>query len=280
MTTQKHIDFHTHTIYSDGIGTPEFNVRLARLSALDYLAITDHDKIDGYYEAKAAGEKWQLGIIPGVEVSTDKYHILGLGINVESKSFKEFLRFSADEQEKVCRGRINFFRDLGVPITYDKVKTAFPHARLGKFNVLMTLDQDKECQEFFMNRYGSVLTKEFYDELIKNGKESDKMTAVTSAMTIKEIHLANGLAMIAHPFKDIESLLELDELKKLGLDGLEVQPTYNGRNAETRDYAIRNNMLITYGSDFHGGLFGRPILTNEGENVLDARLAEALGISN
>jgi len=39
-------------------------------------------------------------------------------------------------------------------------------------------------------------------------------------------------------------------------------------------------MLITYGSDFHGGLFGRPILTNEGENVLDARLAEALGISN
>jgi len=222
MATQKHIDFHTHTIYSDGIGIPEFNVRLARLSALDYLDITDHDKIGGYYEAKAAGEKWQLGIIPGVEVSTDKYHILGLGINVESKSFKEFLRFSADEQEKVCRGRINFFRDLGVPITYDKVKTAFPHARLGKFNVLMTLDQDKECKEFFMNRYGSVLIKEFYDELIKIGKESDKMTAVTSAMAIKEIHLANGLAMIAHPFKDIESLLELGELKKLGLDGLEV----------------------------------------------------------
>lgn len=267
-----------HTIYSDGIGTPEFNVRLARLSALDYLAITDHDKIDGYYEAKAAGEKWQLGIVPGVEVSTDRYHILGLGIDVESKSFKEFLRFSADEQEKVCRGRINFFRGLGVPITYDKVKTAFPHARLGKFNVLMTLDQDRECQEFFMKKYGIVLTKEFYDGLIKTGKESDKMTAVTSAMAIKEIHSANGVALIAHPFKDIESLVELDELKELGLDGLEVQPNYNGRNKETREYALKNNMLITYGSDFHGGLFGRPILTNEGENVLDARLAEALGI--
>lgn len=278
MERKKYIDFHTHTMYSDGIGTPEFNVKLARLSALDYLAITDHDQINGYYEAKAAAEKWQLGIVPGVEISTDRYHILGLGIDVESKGFKEFLRFSAEEQEKVCRARINFFRGLGVPITFDKVKTAFPHSRLGKFNVLMTLDQDKECQEFFMKRYETVLTKEFYDELMKTSKESDKSTAITSERAIREIQGAGGIAIIAHPFKDIKDMAEMDELRRLGLDGLEIQTNFNGRNEPFRKYALENNLLVTYGSDFHGGLFGRPILNNEGENVLYEKLAKALKI--
>jgi predicted metal-dependent phosphoesterase TrpH len=282
MTKQKYIDFHMHTFYSDGIGTPEFNVRLARLSALDVIAITDHDKISGYEEAKATGEKWQIQVIPGVEISTDKYHILGLGIDPKSKTFNQFLDYSANEQKKVCIKRIDFFREMGCPITLEKVVDAFPKSRLGKFNVLMTLDQDRECQEFFMKKYGQILTKEFYEEMMSSDKAKgvvDKMTTITPKEAIYQVHQAGGIAIIAHPFKEIKNIGELDELVKLGLDGLEVQPNFNGRNSKTREYAINNNLLITYGSDFHGGLFGRTILTNEGENVLSQRLAEALRLN-
>ena len=87
MERKKYIDFHTHTYYSDGIGTPELNVRIARMNGIDILAITDHDKTDGYEEARQAGERWQVKIIPGVEVSTDKCHILGLGLDIYKPEF-------------------------------------------------------------------------------------------------------------------------------------------------------------------------------------------------
>jgi predicted metal-dependent phosphoesterase TrpH len=280
MIKPKYIDLHTHTFYSDGIGTPELNVKLARLSALDVIAITDHDKIEGYAEAKATGDKWQIQVIPGVEISTDKYHILGLGINIKQKSFNEFLNYSANEQKKVCIKRINFFREMGCPITLEKVVNAFPYSRLGKFNVLMTLDQDKECQEFFMKKYNQILTKEFYDTLMESKSAKgvvDKMTAITPQEAIKQVHAAGGIAIIAHPFKEIKDLVELDELVKQGLDGLEVQPTFNGRNKETYEYALKHKLLVTYGSDYHGGLFGRPILNN-GYNIASKELAEALRI--
>jgi hypothetical protein len=150
----KYIDLHTHTFYSDGIGTPELNVRNARVNGIDILAITDHDKINGCEEAKAAGERWQVQIVPGVEISTDKYHILGLGINTQSQRFIEFLNESAEEQKTVCIQRINRLREYGVPITLEKILEIFPNSRLGKMNVLYTMMQDRECQEYFTRNIG------------------------------------------------------------------------------------------------------------------------------
>jgi predicted metal-dependent phosphoesterase TrpH len=289
MTTntqrQRYIDFHTHTFYSDGIGTPDFNVRLARLSALDYLAITDHDKIDGYYEAKATGEKWQLQVIPGVEVSTDKYHILGLGINPEDIGFLEFLAKSAEQQRKVCEARMAFLQGKGIPITLEKLLRRFPDSRLGKMNILYTMVEDRECQEYFMRTYGRLPNNILYKQILKTqgekegGKEVvDKDTSITAKIAIEAIHSAGGLAFIAHPYFEVKSMEEMDVLLEYGLDGLEIQPKDNGRNEPFREYAKQHNLLVTYGSDWHGGIFGRMMLDTNGENILSERLAEALKI--
>ena len=50
---------------------------------IDVIAVTDHDMIAGYERAKVEGEKWGIQVIPGVEISTDKYHILGHKSNFE-----------------------------------------------------------------------------------------------------------------------------------------------------------------------------------------------------
>jgi len=129
-----------------------------------------------------------------------------------------------------------------------------------------------------------------YKEMLKNenGREVvDKDTSVTPQEAIMQIHRAGGLAFIAHPFKQIKDTRkpgwfawnEMDELRWLGIDGLEIQPKDKEKNNPFRQYAIDNNLLITYGSDWHGGVFGRPPLTDKGENVLEARLAEALKLS-
>lgn len=40
-------DLHTHTTFSDGKLTPEELISAARQAGLSYLAITDHDTVDG-----------------------------------------------------------------------------------------------------------------------------------------------------------------------------------------------------------------------------------------
>jgi predicted metal-dependent phosphoesterase TrpH len=278
METKKYIDLHTHTFYSDGITTPELSVKAAAINGLDILAITDHDKTGGYEEARKAGEKWNVKIIPGTEVSTDKYHILGLALDINNPNFVNFLKEAAQEQKKVCIRRVNGLRASGVPITLEKIIPIFPDSRLGKMNIWYAMMQDKECQDYFMEKEKQKLTYELYNKYLKdqNGKWIvDKLTNITPERTIKEIHNAGGIAILAHPPLDVKSPEGLEVLLEQGIDGIEVQPRNNGRNQPFIDFAKKNNLLITYGSDYHGGLFGRIMLDNHGENILDERLAIA-----
>lgn len=72
------IDLHVHTYYSyDALITPRDLVSYARLSGLDGVAVTDHNRIDG--AIKLARESTFL-IIPGIEVSSKGGHIIGLNI--------------------------------------------------------------------------------------------------------------------------------------------------------------------------------------------------------
>ena len=48
------IDLHTHSDVSDGSDTPAELIRKAAEAGLDIVAITDHDTVDGWAEARAA----------------------------------------------------------------------------------------------------------------------------------------------------------------------------------------------------------------------------------
>ncbi|VVB79350.1 PHP domain protein [uncultured archaeon] len=275
----KYIDLHTHTYYSDGVLTPTDNARIARINGIDILAITDHDKTDGYEEAKIAGERYQVQIIPGTEISTDKYHILGLGVDIKNNDLVNLLKKSAEEQKKVCASRIDALRIRGIPITFEKVLEVFPKSRLGKMNIMYAMMQDRECQDYLMKHEGQKLTKEIYDAYLRdeNGKfVTDKMTAVTPKLAIDAVHSAGGIAILAHPPLDVKEMAEMDVLLREGIDGIEVQTRNNGRNEPFIEFAKRNNLLITYGSDFHGGVFNRDTLSSRGNNILEERLAKAL----
>ena len=72
-------DLHTHSLYSDGVGTPEEMIKYAKSIGLNGIAITDHNEVKGALEAlKLASADFR--VIPGIEVSSAAGHILGLGI--------------------------------------------------------------------------------------------------------------------------------------------------------------------------------------------------------
>jgi len=72
------IDFHVHTIYSDGKGSVRDVLKVAERKGLDGLVITDHNTVSGYLEAKSYGSR--MLVLPGYEVTTDAGHILVVGL--------------------------------------------------------------------------------------------------------------------------------------------------------------------------------------------------------
>ena len=77
------LDLHVHTNYShDGHDTIEKIIASAIAQKLDGIAICDHDTMDGSFAAReyVADNHLDLIIIPGMEVTTSKGHLLVLGI--------------------------------------------------------------------------------------------------------------------------------------------------------------------------------------------------------
>jgi len=79
------IDPHIHSTYSgDSTATVKDIVKHSRKIGLDAIAIADHDSLKGSEAAlKEFGRMDDLVIIPPMEVSTTKGHIVALGISEE-----------------------------------------------------------------------------------------------------------------------------------------------------------------------------------------------------
>ncbi|MCD6247438.1 MAG: PHP domain-containing protein [Candidatus Diapherotrites archaeon] len=82
-------ELHCHTNYSkgtkikvEGLHSPEEMVRQAKLLGIDVLAITDHNKFKGAVEAEKVAKKYDIIVIKGEEITTDRdKHVIGLGLS-------------------------------------------------------------------------------------------------------------------------------------------------------------------------------------------------------
>lgn len=75
------IDLHCHTIYSgDSPLEPEELIDAARSKGLDAVCITEHDSYLASEPAEASSEKLRFPVFRGVEINTNKGHILAFGV--------------------------------------------------------------------------------------------------------------------------------------------------------------------------------------------------------
>lgn len=250
-TTMVYVDLHMHTNFSDGRPTPEILVKENAILGLDAIAITDHDTMASYEQAKTAAQRWGLQLIPGVEVTTHDYDILGLNVNPYDKQFQGFLDYSKGLQEAIQEQRIVFLQNHGIPISMEKVREYNPGAKIGRFNIALTIMQDPESRAF-LSQYTN---NEIYSVVLKQKGLNDDVDSTHQAgaqETIDAIHRAGGIAIVAHPFKQAKRPQQLDELVMMGLDGLEIQPNYGESNHPFEAYARTKGLMITFGSDCHG----------------------------
>ncbi len=88
-------DPHTHTTYSDGLGSPRQIVETALARGLDVIVITDHDSIDGALEARELARKdsYPIEVIIGSEVTTARgVHMLALFVEERLPMFRSAAR--------------------------------------------------------------------------------------------------------------------------------------------------------------------------------------------
>jgi 3',5'-nucleoside bisphosphate phosphatase len=284
METQKqrprYIDLHTHTNFSDGLYVqPRENVALAALRGIDIFAITDHDNIAGYNEAKQEADKTGVIFIPGAEITTPKYHLLALNFNPNNKKFRDFLDYSKKIQNDKCKLRIEVLRDYGFPITFDDVLNEFPNSRLAKYNIFATLLKNKSCREIMEREYPNISPMERFRVYFKKDGIFSELDDVGVEVkdAINETHKAHGIVIWAHPPKDAKSIMEAYELMESGIDGLEEQPNFVDKfnYAMFRRFAEDYNLPISYGSDYHGPTFDRKIL-GRNDNILSPELEKLL----
>ncbi len=250
---KKLIDLHTHSIASDGSMSPSELVRYARQNGLSAIALTDHDTVDGVQEALDEGVRSGIEVIPGIEISVDykpEMHILGYfpDINGYTEIRKELdeIKQGREVRNKKIINRLN---ELGLHISMEEVKQAALGDIMGRPHIARVL----------VNKGYVKSNDEAFDKyLCKEGLAYFRRFELKPAAGIKAILNAGGLPVLAHPVFLHKTYGELDkllaELKGYGLAGIEAYYSENTKE-DTGNFlrlAIKHELFVTGGSDFHG----------------------------
>jgi predicted metal-dependent phosphoesterase TrpH len=244
------VDLHTHSNYSDGLLSPAALVEEAVSRGLRVLGLTDHDTVAGIPEAREAGERLGVEVVPGVELSTslaggEGVHLLGYFVDVENPALLEGLAGYAQARDERMARMLERLRMIGLAIAPADVQALAGQGTVGRPHLARAL--------IAAGYVASV--PEAFDRYIGQGKPAyAPRPRVDPREAIALVRAAGGVPVLAHPFSPggVESVL--DRLAPAGLAGMEVDyGEYTPRERDVlRAIAARRGLIATGGSDFHG----------------------------
>lgn len=241
-------DLHTHTTASDGALAPGDLLRKARQKGLKTLAITDHDTIKGYLEARPVADELGIELLPGVEITAlwekREIHLLAYMFNPEHPGICDLLVRHKVARVNRMKGIVRSLNKKGLDIDYDEIRAESRTGNVGRPHAAAVLI-----------RKGYVRGKsEAFIRYLSTEKLGEVQTDYTGvADVVKTVRKAGGVLSLAHP-GPLYSADEVDELVEYGLDGLEcIHPSHNFNVQRTfTKLAKTRNLLVTGGSDYHG----------------------------
>ncbi len=271
--SEKIIDMHTHTNYSDGELSPQELIRLAVDEKIGTLAITDHDTIEGIKKVNR-NEKIILDsgieIINGIELSAKsekgRMHILGYGIDLNNECLnKKMEDLKNNSINSVLSIMEQIKRDYGIIFNYDDIKNLInANHNLGRPDIA------KLCI-----KYGYVTTvQEAFDKYLVDAynKTNQINKKLQYAECLELISNSGGTSVLAHPksleLSEKEFLVLLKNMIDCGLKGIEVY--HSSHTKEEMKYyleiANKYDLLISGGSDFHGQAIKPDVHLGSGKN--------------
>ena len=247
------VDFHMHSIYSDGVKSPEELLRHALDCNLSMMALTDHDEIDGIKALRTAQEQLDpektIKFINGCEFSADykdkSIHILGYRFDETNKELRDFIEYFKSKREERIDEIIRRCNNAGYFISKDELLKKFPKTQAyGRPHI---------GQLLIDGGYAKDINDVFKDILRKDSPCYVPKVKIEVPYIIDIIHKAGGLAVMAHP-KLVSSDEYVVEMLAYDFDGMEVYHTKHNADDVKRykSLAKEHNLFITGGSDYHG----------------------------
>jgi hypothetical protein len=238
------VDFHSHTLESDGTLSPAELVGKMAARGVSWFSITDHDTVRAYDDLEAPGAH----VIPGIEINTtwdgSDVHVLGYGIVTGHSPLSAVIERNREHRRARVDTMVEGLNRAGYPLTVEQVlaESNGGHA-LGRPHVAKAL-----VRSGMMRDVQSCFT----ELLSRGGPGYAPSLHITPLEAIEVVRSSAGVPVLAHPgrLKD-ESIL--DDLAQQGLAGLEVfYPTHSTQQvAHYRAKASRYGLVMTAGSDFH-----------------------------
>jgi len=257
--SDKTIDMHTHTNYSDGDLSPDELIRLAIDKKIGTLAISDHDTIEGIKKVDRMSNlivDSGIEIINGIEltakVDKGRMHILGYGIDLNNEELNNKMVILKDNSiNSVLSIMEQIKRDYGIRFTYEDIKSLVnANHNLGR------PDLAKLCIKYgYASSIKDAFDKYLIDAYNKTRQVGKGLEYVECLSLIKN---SGGIPVLAHPksleLSEKEFLILLREMISHGLEGIEVyHSTHTIKDiVYYLDIANKYNLLISGGSDFHG----------------------------
>jgi 3',5'-nucleoside bisphosphate phosphatase len=240
------IELQAHSTVSDGELEPAAVVEAAVAAGVTAFALTDHDAVAGVGEAAEAAARAGLAFVPAVEMSSvhelcDELHVLGYGIDVDALA----PACARAQDERVARAAaiVERLRGHGFPIRLDDVVAqAGDAASIGRPHIA------RACGAVDMGAF-------FAEYLVPGAKAFVPRRWPTVDESVALIREAGGVAVLAHPFWDLDEPVVVEDLvDDAEFDGVEgFYPSHT--EAETRflvELCERRGLLVTGSSDFHG----------------------------
>lgn len=248
------IDLHVHSNYSDGSDLIKDLAKKIEESGIKIFALTDHDTTLGCDElAKILPE--DIRFIPSIELTCReegvKCHILGYSCDCNNEKLLNLVARGKELRRIKLETRIKYLKDVwSIDLTSDELDWLYSRGSVVKTHIANILVKRGLAED-------NISAMKKYLDGCKSG---DTRFSVTEA--IDAIISAGGIPVWAHPLggegeehiSPVEFYGQYEILKKLGIKGLECYYSrYNQDEIKFLvDFAEKNELYITGGSDYHG----------------------------
>lgn len=243
------VDFHMHTLASDGLWTPEKLVDTAYAQGVQVMTVSDHDTIKNVRPVQQLAARRGITFIPGVEITISwqgkMYHMLAFNFNPDDAGLNALLDDTEAQRVAKQEGMIEGLKKMGFHLN----KLAEYTDEDGKFSstdVARALHRGGECANF----------DQAIQLCVKFGL--DKICSQAADKAIKTVVAAGGVPVLAHPGRrehgfEIATLDVLPQMVEFGLAGVEAYH-YSHQPATVEQYlqfARQHELVVSAGSDSH-----------------------------
>jgi predicted metal-dependent phosphoesterase TrpH len=241
------IELQSHSTHSDGQLRAAEVVERAAEAGVTTLALTDHDAVAGVPEAAEAAKRVGLELVPAVEMScvhefAEDLHVCGYWVDLDR--IGPTCERAQEERRNRAGEIVENLRREGFDLTLeDAIREAGGADSIGRPHIARAAGASGDLGPFFE------------EYLVPGAKAFVPRRWPTADQAVDLIHEAGGVAVVAHPYWDIDDPAEVEELvRAIGFDGIETYypPHTKEQTEHLLSLCTELDLVPTASSDFHG----------------------------